>query len=106
MSRKVTFILAAALLLFGGAAAAQPYQFRRLDASSGLPDNNVRDMLMLPDGLMCIQTASYLCFYNGAVCWNYRWDPLEVPYAEYSGIGGLSYDEASNRILLRTRDRS
>ena len=106
MSRKVSLILAAALLLLGGAVSAQPYQFRKLDASSGLPDNNVRDMLMLPDGLMCIQTASYLCFYNGAVCWSYRWDPLEVPYAEYSGIGGLSYDAATNRILLRTRDRS
>lgn len=106
MHRKVSIILAATLLLLGGAVAAQPYQFRKLDASRGLPDNNVRDMLMLPDGLMCIQTASYLCFYNGAVCWSYRWDPLEVPYAEYSGIGGLSYDETSKRILLRTRDRS
>ena len=39
-----------------------------LDASGGLPENNVRDMLMLPDGLMCIQTTSYLCFFDGAAC--------------------------------------
>ncbi|MBO6029285.1 MAG: response regulator [Bacteroidales bacterium] len=106
MDRKHLFILAAALLLIGGAAAAQPYQFRKLDAASGLPDNNVRDLQMLPDGLMCIQTASYLCFYNGAVCWNYRWDPLEVPYTEYSGVGGLDYDATARQILLRTRDHA
>ena len=32
------------------------YLFRMLDTSSGLPDNNVRNMTMLPNGLMCIQT--------------------------------------------------
>ena len=36
-----------------GAERAQ-YQFRMLDASQGLPENNVRDVLMLPDGLLSL----------------------------------------------------
>ena len=35
----------------------EEYLFRMLDTSSGLPDNNVRNMTMLPDGQMCIQTS-------------------------------------------------
>ena len=44
------------------------YLFRMLDTESGLPDNNVRNMTMLPDGLMCIQTSSMLNLYDGASC--------------------------------------
>ena len=64
MNRLFSVILGAVLFLLGGIADSRPYQFRKLDASSGLPDNNVRDALMLPDGLMCFQTTVYLCFYN------------------------------------------
>lgn len=106
MNRLFSVILGAVLFLFGGIADARPYQFRKLDASSGLPDNNVRDALMLPDGLMCFQTTVYLCFYNGAVCWNYRWDPVRIPYTEFSGAEGLEYDGQSNRILLKNRDHA
>ena len=106
MKRLFSIILGAVVLLAGGSADARPYQFRKLDASSGLPDNNVRDALMLPDGLMCFQTTVYLCFYNGAVCWNYRWDPVRIPYTEFSGARGLEYDETTNRILLKNRDHA
>lgn len=96
-----------ALLVSGIVFGAHPdYQFRILDASGGLPENSVRDMLMLPDGLMCIQTTSFLCFYDGASCRNYRWDPVRVPYLEYSGQCRLSYDEDLSYVLIRTRDRS
>ncbi len=102
MKRVVSILV---LLMLGTLLRAQPhYEFRMLDASCGLPENNVREVLMLPDGLMCIQTSSYLCLYDGASCRNYRWDPVEVPYAEYSGQDQLSYDAESERILLRSRD--
>ena len=106
MNRLFSVILGAVLFLLGGIADSRPYQFRKLDASSGLPDNNVRDALMLPDGLMCFQTTVYLCFYNGAVCWNYRWDPVRIPYTEFSGAEELEYDGQSNRILLKNRDHA
>ena len=107
MSRKIVSILTVLfILLVGGVADGRPYQFRKLDAASGLPDNNVRDALMLPDGLICFQTTSYLCFYNGAVCWHYRWDPVRVPYTEFSGRRGLEYDAETGRILLRNRDHA
>ena len=103
--KRLSLILA--FLLSLTVLRAQPhYEFRMLDASCGLPENNVRDMLMLPDGLMCIQTSSYLCLYDGASCRNYRWDPVRVPYSEYSGQNRLEYDAETDRILLFTRDRS
>ena len=101
------FALISAVIFVCALLRAQPqYEFRMLDASGGLPENNVRDMLMLPDGLMCIQTTSYLCFFDGAACRNYRWDPVRVPYAEYSGQNRLAYDPETDRVLLHTRDRS
>ena len=101
------FALISAVFFLCALLRAQPqYEFRMLDASGGLPENNVRDMLMLPDGLMCIQTTSYLCFFDGAACRNYRWDPVRVPYAEYSGQNRLSYDPDTDRVLVHTRDRS
>ena len=51
---------------------------------SGLPDNNVRNMTMLPDGLMCIQTSSMLNLYDGASCRSYKYNAIEIPYTEYS----------------------
>ena len=55
-------VISLSFLLLGICAhgAEKSYVFRMLDASKGLPENNVRDMLMMPDGLMCIQTSSWL----------------------------------------------
>ena len=99
-------VMLAMLLLYTGAASAadHPYLFRLLDAGSGLPENNVRSMLMLPDGLMCIQTASYLCFYDGASCRSFQWDRTRVPYSEYSGQCETSYDREEGLIYLKERD--
>ena len=47
------------------ANASSDYLFRMLDTNDGLPDNNVRNMIMLPDGLMAIQTSSMLNLYDG-----------------------------------------
>lgn len=106
MKKTLTSIVSAVLLSLGAASAAEnPYLFRILDAGNSLPENNVRAMLMLPDGLMCIQTASYLCFFDGASCTSYRWDPVMVPYSEFSAQSGLRYDAESDMIVLRTRDR-
>ena len=103
--KKLLCILVPMLLLAGGIRGENAYLFRRLDASSGLPDNNVRAVTMLPDGVMGILTSSYLCLFDGASSWNYRWDSEKVPYSEYSGQCSISFDEASGRILLRIRDR-
>ena len=85
MRRLAVISLSLLLLGFCVHGAEKSYAFRMLDASKGLPENNVRDMMLLPDGLMCIQTSSWLCFYDGAGFKNWRWDPVRVPYAEYSG---------------------
>ena len=106
MKKFLTSIVGAVLLSLGAASAADsPYLFRILDAGNSLPENNVRAMLMLPDGLMCIQTASYLCFFDGASCTSYRWDPVMVPYSEFNAQAGLRYDAESDMVVLRARDR-
>ena len=83
---------------------AEKYLFKMLDTSSGLPDNNVRNMTMLPDGLMCIQTSTMLSLYNGASCKSYKYNPMEIPYTEYSGLNNSYFDEAGNLLWCTSRD--
>lgn len=97
----IVFLL---LGICGVRGAERTYQFRMLDASKGLPENNVRDMLMLPDGLMCIRTSSWLCFYDGAGFRNWKWDPVKVPYVEYNGQDHVGYDPDNGRVILHARE--
>ena len=84
--------------------ASERYLFRMLDTGSGLPDNSVIDMLMLPDGMMCIQTSSMLNFFDGARCRSYRIDPERIPWDEYIGFNNLYYDRDANMIWCATKD--
>ena len=86
------------------AAESQTYLFRMLDTGSGLPDNNVRNMTMLPNGMMCIQTSSMLNFYDGTSCRSYKYNAVEIPYTEYSGQSATYYDAADDIIWCTTRD--
>ncbi len=104
MQRIRIFAAAVLLLLSGAAQAAQttPVLFRHLDERGGLPDNNVRSFLMLPDGRMLIRTSSYLSIFDGENCRNFQWDPERIPYTEYSGESGMSYVETGHLVLLKT----
>lgn len=102
--KRFLLVLLALYSLTVYAENAQQYLFRMLDTSSGLPDNNVRNMTMLPDGLMCIQTSSMLNLYDGASCRSYRYNPLKIPYTEYSGLSGSYYDKEDNVLWCTTRD--
>lgn len=104
--KKLLATLLAALAVAAGAHAAPEYRFRMLDTNNGLPDNNVRNMVMLPNGLMCIQTSSMLNLYNGATCTSYRYSPIEVPYTEYSGLSNAYYDAAANSLWCTSRDHT
>lgn len=104
---KLTTFFLAAMLSLQAAMASDPsgtLLFRMLDTGSGLPDNNVRNMTMLPDGLMCIQTSTMLNLYNGADCHSYRYNPMEIPYAEYSGLNNSFYDSKENILWCTSRD--
>ena len=103
--KKILLIIAAVLVLLPLKGAAQdgsaPILFHMLDEGSGLPENNVRSLLMLPDGRMLIRTASYLSVFDGAYCRNFEWDKEKVPYMEYSGESGMYYDEPSALVVLQ-----
>lgn len=102
---KKTILLLALVLVPGtGAFAGDNYLFRLIDASCGLPDNNIRNVLMLPDGRVCIQSPAALIFYNGSTCRSYSFDNRIIPYSEYSGQNGMWYDSRNDRICLSSRD--
>lgn len=108
--KRFSAILLLAALWWGGICSAagnapRNYLFRQIDSNGGLPDNNVRNMLMLPNGLMCIQTATMLNLYDGAACQSYPFHPICIPYQEYAGLNYLFYDE-QHRIWLTGRDRT
>lgn len=67
-----------------------------MSTRNGLPDNNIRCVTMLPDGLVCIQTATALNLYNGATSEIYRYNLSELPYSEYNGMSNLEYDSKEN----------
>ncbi len=85
-------------------APSGEYLFRMLDTSSGLPDNNVRNMTMLPGGMMCIQTSTMLSLYDGASCKSYKYNPIKIPYTEYSGLNNSYFDRTENLMWCTTRD--
>ena len=103
--KKLALIILA--LMIGVAMSAHEtgrYLFRMLDTSSGLPDNNVRNMTMLPSGLMCIQTSSMLNLFDGGSCRSYRYDATRIPYTEYSGLSHSYYDQDEEMLWCTTRD--
>lgn len=85
--------------------SAPHYLFRQIDSDSGLPDNNVRNMLMLPNGLMCIQTSTALNLFDGTASRSYPFHPIAIPYQEYAGLSYLYYDDA-HRLWLTNRDHT
>ena len=41
------------------------YIYRLLNTSIGLPDNEIKSQLWLPDGRLCVRTSSSLSFFDG-----------------------------------------
>lgn len=83
-------------------ASSQTY-FRKFDASTSLPDNNVRNMIMLPSGVMCIETTSMLNMFDGMSVASRRYDLDKVPYTEYNGVKEL-YNDSRDRLWIKNRD--
>ncbi|MFR9621017.1 MAG: ATP-binding protein [Rikenellaceae bacterium] len=101
-------IIAIATLLYAicSAEIALPQSyFRKFDASSSLPDNNVRNMIMLPNGVMCIETASMLNTFDGASTLSLRYDLDKIPYTEYNGMKEIYYD-SHDRLWIKNRDNT
>lgn len=104
MKRLALIILAMMLSAAVRADGGEQYLFRMLDTSSGLPDNNVRNLTMLPNGLMCIHTSSMISLFDGKACRSYRHNAVEIPYTEYNGLNSSYYDSRENVLWCVTRD--
>lgn len=98
--------LLALMMASGGSAyASEVSLFRHLSTRNGLPDNNIRCVTMLPDGLVCIQTATALNIYNGATTEIYRYNLSELPYSEYNGMSNLEYDGKENILWCQNLNK-
>ena len=104
MHKYILTLLLTFVTTIMSAEQSDPYLFRMLDTSSGLPDNNVRNMTMLPNGLMCILTSSMLNLYDGASCRSYKYNAIEIPYTEYNGLSNAFYDSVENVLWCTSRD--
>ena len=102
--KRILCLIACITLALPHNLTAGQHLFRMLDTSSGLPDNNVRNMTMLPNGLMCIQTSSMLNLYDGASCRSYKYNAIEIPYTEYNGLNNAFYDNVENVLWCTSRD--
>ena len=103
--KRILCLIACITLALPHNLTAGQHLFRMLDTSSGLPDNNVRNMTMLPNGLMCIQTSSMLNLYDGASCRSYKYNAIEIPYTEYNGLNNAFYDSSEDLLWCTTRDK-
>ncbi len=104
MKRIVILVLSLVLFSLSGGADNNDYVFRQINSRNGLPDNLVRNMLMLPNGLMCIQTSTMLNLYDGISSKSYSFNPVNIPYSEFAGMNYLFYDSKSHKVWLSQQD--
>ena len=102
--RIIPCLLALLMPLAWTTYASEVSLFRHLSTRNGLPDNNIRCVTMLPDGLVCIQTATALSLYNGATSEIYRYNLSELPYSEYNGMSKLVFDGKENILWCRNQN--
>lgn len=74
---------------------------RLLDMSVGLPDNEVKSLLWLPDGRLCARTSSSLSFFDG--CYFRSFPPLGTEMCPIDYVAALptAYVDAEQRIWVK-----
>lgn len=107
MRRIITIIIATIIGICNAPTAIAKEDniyFRKFDATNSLPDNNVRNLIMLPNGTIWIESPSMLNMFDGVSIMQQRYNLGKVPLIEYDGINCLYYD-SRNRIWLKNRDQ-
>lgn len=108
MSKKHVFALIFNMFCFAAIAAGQNYVFRHIDLTDGLPDNQIRNLSIAPDGRLGIKTASIFTIYNGASFDNfyqdtrktYQWNHFRHPAVCYDHKGRAWVKEQTYLLLL------
>jgi AraC-like DNA-binding protein len=93
------------LVLFGSILPGSGKVFTRLSAADGLNDNQVQQLLQLPDGRMAITTFGNLSFYDGAgFTYIHRQEGMGYPLEKYIGSYDVTAD-GCGRLWIKDMHR-
>lgn len=81
------------------------FVFQAYNTNLGLPDNDIRNTLVLDDGSICILSSTTLSFFDGVRFTNYKYTSSDFPYYEYTGVINLEYDSSKRIIWISNRDK-
>ena len=81
--------------------ASAQYSFRLINASQGLPDDEVKALFWTPDGRLCVRTSSSLSFFDG--CTFRSVPPMgdEAYTADYVSALSTVYVDARQRVWIK-----
>ncbi len=99
---KVLRLFLILLVLFvSNLMASAQYSFRLINASQGLPDDEVKALFWTPDGRLCVRTSSSLSFFDG--CTFRSVPPMgdEAYTADYVSALSTVYVDARQRVWIK-----
>ena len=94
------------LLLFAGyLLASAQHSFRLINTSKGLPDDEVKALLWLPDGRLGVRTSSSLSFFDG--CSFHSVPPMgdEAYTTDYVSALSTAYVDAKQRVWIKEQGK-
>ncbi len=89
MSQLKRFLIVLVVLIcnsisiFAQQAEDNKYVLRQINSREGLSDNNIKDFLMLPNGVMVLYSPTMLSLYDGISFVDIPFDSTLVPYKEF-----------------------
>ena len=77
------------------------YIYRLLNTSIGLPDNEIKSQLWLPDGRLCVRTSSSLSFFDGCTFRSFPPVVSEMYPMDYVAALPTAYVDGQQRVWIK-----
>lgn len=81
--------------------ASAQYIYRLLNTSIGLPDNEIKSQLWLPDGRLCVRTSSSLSFFDGCSFRSFPPVVSEMYAIDYVAALPTAYVDGQQRVWIK-----
>lgn len=81
--------------------ASAQYIYRLLNTSIGLPDNEIKSQLWLPDGRLCVRTSSSLSFFDGCTFRSFPPVVSEMYAIDYVAALPTAYVDGQQRVWIK-----
>ena len=82
-------------------SASAQYIYRLLNTSIGLPDNEIKSQLWLPDGRLCVRTSSSLSFFDGCTFRSFPPVVSEMYAIDYVAALPTAYVDGQQRVWIK-----